>query len=161
MVTTTRVTHATPAATYANTPHRDWEANVPSDQGPCKDIARQLVEEYPDIRVSGYSDGDDDDDVVVVVVTVVVVVISNTPHRDWEANVPSDQGPCKDIARQLVEEYPDIRVSGYSDGDDDDDVVVVVTVVVVVISNTPAPRLGGQRAQRPGSLQRHRQTAGG
>ena len=27
-VTTTRVTHATPAATYANTQFRDWEYNV-------------------------------------------------------------------------------------------------------------------------------------
>ena len=108
---------------------------MPSDQGPCRDIARQLVDEYPDIRVSGCGDGDDDDYDVVV---VVVVEISNNPHHDWEANVPSDQGPCRDIARQLVEEYDDISVGGYSDGDDDDDVVVVVMVVVMVveISNT-------------------------
>ncbi|MFT3930390.1 MAG: alkaline phosphatase [Spongiibacteraceae bacterium] len=48
IVTTTRVTHATPAATYAHTPDRDWEsdANMPQEarvQG-CKDIARQLIE---------------------------------------------------------------------------------------------------------------------
>jgi alkaline phosphatase len=48
VVTTTRVTHATPAATYAHTPERDWEsdADMPQearDQG-CKDIARQLLE---------------------------------------------------------------------------------------------------------------------
>lgn len=48
VVTTTRVTHATPAATYAHTPDRDWEsdADMPQDarmQG-CKDIARQLLE---------------------------------------------------------------------------------------------------------------------
>lgn len=48
IVTTTRVTHATPAATYAHTPERDWEsdADMPQDareQG-CKDIARQLLE---------------------------------------------------------------------------------------------------------------------
>lgn len=48
VVTTTRVTHATPAATYAHTPDRDWEsdANMPQEarvQG-CKDIARQLIE---------------------------------------------------------------------------------------------------------------------
>ncbi|XP_076451761.1 alkaline phosphatase-like isoform X2 [Babylonia areolata] len=51
VVTTTRVTHATPAATYAHTPHRDWEGSVPSGQSPCKDIASQLVEENPDIHV--------------------------------------------------------------------------------------------------------------
>ncbi len=47
VVTTTRVTHATPAATYAHTPHRDWEADalVPAaDRAACADIARQLVE---------------------------------------------------------------------------------------------------------------------
>lgn len=47
VVTTTRVTHATPAATYAHTPHRDWETDalVPAaDRAACADIARQLVE---------------------------------------------------------------------------------------------------------------------
>lgn len=48
VVTTTRITHATPAAAYAHTAQRDWEwdANMPADaiaQG-CLDIARQLVE---------------------------------------------------------------------------------------------------------------------
>jgi len=48
VVTTTRITHATPAGTYAHTPERDWESDVttPTDaqaQG-CRDIASQLVE---------------------------------------------------------------------------------------------------------------------
>lgn len=47
-VTTTRITHATPASTYAHTPYRDWEGdeNMPAEakaEG-CIDIARQLVE---------------------------------------------------------------------------------------------------------------------
>ncbi len=48
IITTTRVTHATPAAAYAHTPGRDWEAD--SDMPPlaraqgCKDIAEQLVQ---------------------------------------------------------------------------------------------------------------------
>lgn len=43
VVTTARLTHATPAATYAHVPERGWEDNsrVPA---PCKDIARQLIE---------------------------------------------------------------------------------------------------------------------
>ena len=41
--------------------------------------------------------------VVTVVVAVVVVVVM------VETNVPSDQGPCRDIARQVVEDYPDTR----------------------------------------------------
>ena len=48
VVTTTRITHATPGGTYAHTASRDWESDVstPAEaqaQG-CRDIARQLVE---------------------------------------------------------------------------------------------------------------------
>jgi len=49
-VTTTRITHATPAATYAHTANRQWEAdfNMPEKwRGNCKDIADQLVSENP------------------------------------------------------------------------------------------------------------------
>ncbi|XP_030842761.1 alkaline phosphatase [Strongylocentrotus purpuratus] len=49
LISTARVTHATPAAAYAHSAERDWENNdrVPdeeADEG-CIDIARQLVEE--------------------------------------------------------------------------------------------------------------------
>ena len=48
VVTTTRVTHATPAACYAHIADRDWEADVklPKDARDAKfpDIARQLIE---------------------------------------------------------------------------------------------------------------------
>lgn len=45
-VSTARITHATPAATYAHTAGRDWEAKVPDDakSAGCVDIARQLIE---------------------------------------------------------------------------------------------------------------------
>lgn len=45
IVTTARITHATPAANYAHTPERNWEAdsNEPTDCG-VPDIARQLLE---------------------------------------------------------------------------------------------------------------------
>jgi alkaline phosphatase len=47
IVTTTRLTHATPAATYAHSPERNWEndTDVPAEakaQG-CTDIAQQLM----------------------------------------------------------------------------------------------------------------------
>ncbi|NXG02897.1 PPBT protein, partial [Sakesphorus luctuosus] len=55
IVTTTRVTHATPSAAYAHSANRDWysDGEMPPDalQGGCKDIARQLVENIPDIEV--------------------------------------------------------------------------------------------------------------
>lgn len=47
IVTTTRVTHATPAAAFAHSPHRDWEADslVPAEvREACPDLARQLIE---------------------------------------------------------------------------------------------------------------------
>lgn len=51
VVTTTRITHATPTGTYGHIPHRDWESDsaLPQDakEKGCKDIARQLVEDLP------------------------------------------------------------------------------------------------------------------
>lgn len=47
IVTTTHLTHATPAATYAHAAERDWEsdADVPeADRTACPDIARQFAE---------------------------------------------------------------------------------------------------------------------
>ena len=50
LVTTTRVTHATPAAMYGHSASRYWESDekIPeSGKTRCKDIARQLVENDP------------------------------------------------------------------------------------------------------------------
>lgn len=48
IVSTARITHATPAATYAHVPNRNWEndAKLPAQAASegCKDIARQLIE---------------------------------------------------------------------------------------------------------------------
>lgn len=48
-MTTTRVTHATPAALYAHSAHRNWECdgNLGQMGIGCKDIADQLVSENP------------------------------------------------------------------------------------------------------------------
>ena len=49
LVTTTRVTHASPAPTYAHSADRGWEADddLPDDViGVCKDIAAQLIENH-------------------------------------------------------------------------------------------------------------------
>lgn len=55
VVTTTRVTHATPAATYAHSPHRDWESDADINatlHGDCMDIAQQLINSNHDIQVN-------------------------------------------------------------------------------------------------------------
>jgi alkaline phosphatase len=48
IVTTTRVTHATPAAAYGHSPERDWEDDAAMPQeavaAGCRDLARQFVE---------------------------------------------------------------------------------------------------------------------
>ena len=46
IVTTARLTHATPAATYAHSPDREWEASVPEAAAAagCRDIAQQFLD---------------------------------------------------------------------------------------------------------------------
>lgn len=53
LVTTSRVTHATPAAAYAHSASRDWEGDslMTSVTGGCKDIAYQMVYDNNDIQV--------------------------------------------------------------------------------------------------------------
>lgn len=52
IVTTARITHATPAAAYAHVSNRYWEGDV-NTQGvtTCRDIAQQLVDDNPHINV--------------------------------------------------------------------------------------------------------------
>ncbi len=57
IVSTARITHATPASVYARSPDRDWEADsaMPADaraQG-CPDIAAQLVAKPFDLALGG------------------------------------------------------------------------------------------------------------
>ncbi|XP_061742336.1 alkaline phosphatase, tissue-nonspecific isozyme [Nerophis ophidion] len=55
VVTTTRINHATPSAAYAHSVDRDWYSDneMPAEalQAGCKDIARQLFENIPNIDV--------------------------------------------------------------------------------------------------------------
>lgn len=58
VVSTARLTHATPAATYSHTSVRDWEHNgqvaaaCAGVANPVKDIARQLIEVSPTVKAS-------------------------------------------------------------------------------------------------------------
>ncbi|WP_375205877.1 alkaline phosphatase [Hyphococcus sp.] len=56
VISTARLTHATPAATYAHVPDRDWESDAALPEGAyeagCRDIASQLID-FP------YGDGVD------------------------------------------------------------------------------------------------------
>ena len=53
IVTTARLTHATPSAAYAHTPARGWECDYdvwPPEERACKDIAVQFLENI-DVQV--------------------------------------------------------------------------------------------------------------
>ena len=80
MVTTTRVTHATPAASYAHTPQRNWEtdSDIPDTCPGVKDIAYQLLKNHSDIHVSWeryrrFADGDPHDPCKVYVSGLTVI----------------------------------------------------------------------------------------
>jgi len=55
IVSTARITHATPASVYARSADRNWEAEVPDAEAVhgCKDIATQLVEADWDVALGG------------------------------------------------------------------------------------------------------------
>lgn len=56
IVSTARITHATPAAVYAHSPDRDWEAFIGTEgqaNKGCRDIATQLVESEFDLALGG------------------------------------------------------------------------------------------------------------
>ena len=92
IVTTTRITHATPAAAYAHTSERNWEsdADMPASaiaQG-CKDIAQQLVD---------YSAGDGLD-------VVLGGGLNKFLPEGKNPEFPSTNGARKD-ARNLIAEW--------------------------------------------------------
>nr|UXP86334.1 membrane-bound alkaline phosphatase isoform X1 [Megoura viciae] len=58
LVTTTRVTHASPAGVYAHTANREWESDINlaeaknlTDVTQCEDIAKQLITRSPGIDI--------------------------------------------------------------------------------------------------------------
>ena len=117
-MTTTRCTHATPAAAYASAANRYWEADsdIPEGQRQCKDIGDQLVTENDFIRVrffggvgwvgwwAGWWVG--------WWVGSWVGAYASAANRYWEADsdIPEGQRQCKDIGDQLVTENDFIRV---------------------------------------------------
>lgn len=99
VVTTTRVTHATPAATYAHSPERNWEDDhdLPADAKAADfpDIARQLIE-FP------YGDG-------------LEVVLGGgrrgfLPRSMSDPEYPDKTGERDDgrnLTKEWLEKYPD------------------------------------------------------
>uniref|UniRef100_A0A4W4FV26 Alkaline phosphatase n=1 Tax=Electrophorus electricus TaxID=8005 RepID=A0A4W4FV26_ELEEL len=93
IVTTTRVNHATPSAAYAHCVDRDWysDGEMPPEavQAGCKDIARQLMENIPNINV-------------IMGGGRKYMLPENTSDVEY----PSTRGTRKD-GRNLIEEWVD------------------------------------------------------
>lgn len=98
IVTTTRLTHATPASAYAHSPERDWENDADlTDEARlngCKDIAAQLIE-FP------YGDG-------------IEVALGGGRNEFFPYTVADPEGADteegrldnRDLAREWLENYP-------------------------------------------------------
>ena len=55
VISTTRLTHATPAASYGHVAERYWESDAnqnATQRARCKDLARQMIEDNKDIQVN-------------------------------------------------------------------------------------------------------------
>ncbi len=98
VVSTTRLTHATPASTYAHVPERDWENDrnltVEARQNGCSDIASQLIE-FP------YGDG--------IEVALGGGRIKFLPHdiTDPEArDTEEGRQDGRDLTQEWLQKYP-------------------------------------------------------
>ncbi|KAB7496977.1 hypothetical protein Anas_04541 [Armadillidium nasatum] len=105
VITTTRITHATPSAAYAHSASRDWECDsmLPEDakEKGCKDIARQLVEDLPGKNINvllaggrdtlGASTPEDDNPI---------------PNKNDRLNFEDGESTCKrEDGRNLADEW--------------------------------------------------------
>jgi len=98
VVTTTRLTHATPAATYAHVPERDWENDrdltQEARQNGCTDIATQLIE-FP------YGDG--------LEVALGGGRIKFLPHTTTDpegADMEDGRQDERDLTQEWLQKYP-------------------------------------------------------
>lgn len=101
IVTTARITHATPAANYSHSMHRNFEddgdASAMSDIGSCIDIARQLVEFktlHPD------SDG-----LEVALGGGRLNFLPNQAHADPEEDGPGNRLDGRDLTAEWTERH--------------------------------------------------------
>ncbi|GAA6134139.1 alkaline phosphatase [Oceaniserpentilla sp. 4NH20-0058] len=112
IVSTARITHATPAATYAKSPHRNWEndAKVPESEKACKDIALQLIEfqqtlasKYPNFNSNGIE--------VILGGGRRNFLPNDIKFNEENPNSETAEGKRKD-GRHLINEWRDLYPSG-------------------------------------------------
>jgi len=112
IVTTTSITHATPAATYAKTPDRYWEniSDMPTHaitQG-CEDIASQLI--YFEDRLKAKFPQSDQINGIEVAMgggrKHFLPTEANTNHLDATATVEGERTDGRNLIRQWQDKYP-------------------------------------------------------
>ncbi|MDQ8181343.1 alkaline phosphatase [Pelagicoccus sp. SDUM812005] len=108
IVTTARVTHATPGACYAHSSNRNWECDANMPEGaPISDIAAQLIEMPARMQAAGFAQVDGPE------------LVWGGGRRfffpegeiDAQYSVEGDSGRRKD-GRNLVQEWIDTREGG-------------------------------------------------
>ncbi|XP_014273688.1 alkaline phosphatase [Halyomorpha halys] len=96
IVTTTRITHATPGAMYAHTAERDWECDSVLPAGKkCKDIARQLFEDNPGKSFNVIMGGGRQ------------LLNANAPNHTYDPIVVSSSTCVRTDGRDLMKEWAD------------------------------------------------------
>jgi len=98
IVTTTKLSHATPAATYAHVPERYWESDADlteeARKNGCKDIASQLIE-FP------YGNG-----IEVALGGGRIKFLPNDFEDPEGANTEEGRQDNRNLAQEWIEKYP-------------------------------------------------------
>lgn len=100
IVSTTRITHATPAATYAKSVDRDWENDrdtpLAAREAGCTDIARQLIDSTTAMQ-SRFDDADIDG----------IDVILGGGRANFLAGEAGKRGDGENLISQWLDRHPD------------------------------------------------------
>lgn len=98
IISTARITHATPAATYAHTSNRDWEAdsNVPADSD-VKDIAAQLIDRFGPKQIG--------DGLEVVLGGGRTYLLPNTQNDPEYPNVKGKRNDGRDLIQEFQAKF--------------------------------------------------------
>jgi alkaline phosphatase len=112
IVTTARITHATPASTYAKSPNRDWEdiSDMPllAVKAGCKDIAEQLV--YFEHNLESRFDGLDVDGLEVVMGggrRHFLAKDASQNSTEKNSGIEGDRTDGRNLIAQWQQQYPD------------------------------------------------------
>jgi len=116
VISTARITHATPAATYAHVPNRDWESDTqlpePAVEAGCRDIARQLLEFDHGDLFRDLADVQRSFSHVIRLVPQNGFILFNGDEENLRSLLPVDWCPCVSVGKG---ENNDLRIERFSE----------------------------------------------